>query len=235
MRPGQISLPQESLSSLWTARVRHAVFGEGAFRRLLRPLTSLSHGTRSYQLTFELLNLSFVVKLDQKILIIRKSQPKIKMVDGIETRSERRKALGIFTGRYSLKTLRRLSLVTVAYVLLSLVGFSYSQGSGSGLEPDNVTNLTDVCPMNLSCSELSPQCITCDFNTNCKYGMETNVTCSPRETVECEVGVKFFIPFSSLISLSFPPSPPSPPSHSRATAHSIAVSSADFVISYQKR
>ena len=109
------------------------------------------------------------------------------MVDGIETHSERRKTLGMFTGRYSSKTLRRLSLVTVAYFLLSSVGFSYSQESGSGLEPDNVTNLTDVCPMNLSCSELSPLCITCDFNTSCKYGMETNVTCTPRETVECEV------------------------------------------------
>ena len=134
------------------------------------------------------------------------------MVDGIETRSERTK--GIFTGWYSPKALRRLSVVTVAYFLLSSVGFSYSQGSGSGLEPDqnNVTNLTDVCPMNLSCSELSPQCIMCDFNTNCKYGMETNVTCSPRETVECEVRVR--VVFHSLHSLIIPlliphPSPPS--------------------------
>ena len=173
------------------------------------------------------------------------------MVDGIETRSERRKGLGIFTGWYSPKALRRLSVVTVAYFLLSSVGFSYSQGSGSGLEPDqdNVTNLTDVCPMNLSCSDLTPQCIMCDFNTNCKYGMETNVTCSPRETVECEVRVRvcfFLFPFTHSSSLSFPPSPLSSPSLScssspalplslsRAIAHSFAISPADFVTSYQK-
>ena len=171
------------------------------------------------------------------------------MADGIETRSERTKGLGIFTGWYSPKTLRRLSVVTVAYFLLSSVGFSYSQGSGSGLEPDqdNVTNLTDVCPMNLSCSELIPQCIMCDFNTNCKYGMETNVTCSPRETVECEVRARVvFIPSTHSSSLSFPPSFPLFPSlpHSssptlllslsRAIAHSFAVSSADFATSYQK-
>ena len=137
------------------------------------------------------------------------------MVDGIETRSERTK--GIFTGWYSPKTLRKLSVVTVAYFLLSSVGFSYSQGSGSGLESDqdNVTNLTDVCPMNLSCSELIPQCIMCDFNTNCKYGMETNVTCSPRETVECEVrarGVFVFISSTHSSSPSFLPSSPSSPS-----------------------
>ena len=62
-----------------------------------------------------------------------------------------------------------------------------------------MTNLIDVCPMNLSYSELSPQCIMCDFNTSCKYGMETNIMCSPRETVECEVGVKIL--FHSLPSL----------------------------------
>ena len=111
---------------------------------------------------------------------------------------------------------------TVAYFLLSSVGFSYSQGSGSGLEPDqdNVTNLTDVCPMNLSCSELSPQCIMCDFNTNCKYGMETNVTCSPRETVECEVRVRVL--FHSLHSLIIPlliPHPPPSLSHSQGQSH----------------
>ena len=169
------------------------------------------------------------------------------MVDGIETRSERTK--GIFTGWYSPKTLRRLSVVTVAYFLLSSVGFSYSQGSGSGLEPDqdNVTSLTDVCPMNLSCSDLSPQCIMCDFNTNCKYGVETNVTCSPRETVECEVRARvlfhslhsFITPLlSSLPSLIPFPSlfltPALLLSLSRAIAHSFAVSSADFVTSYQK-
>ena len=126
------------------------------------------------------------------------------MADGIETRSERTKGLGTFTGWNSPKALRRLSVVTVAYFLLSSVGFSYSQGSGSGLEPDqdNVTNLPDVCPMNLSCSDLSPQCIMCDFNTNCKYGMETNVTCSPRETVECEVRARVL--FHSLPSLIIP-------------------------------
>ena len=146
------------------------------------------------------------------------------MVDGIETRSERRKGLGIFTGWYSPKALRRLSVVTVAYFLLSSVGFSYSQGSGSGLEPDqdNVTNLTDVCPMNLSCSNLTPQCIMCDFNTNCKYGMETNVTCSPRETVECEVRVRvvffFFISSPNSSSLSFPPYPLSSPSLPRSSS-----------------
>lgn len=173
------------------------------------------------------------------------------MVDGIETRSKRRKGLGIFTGWYSPKALRRLSVVTVAYFLLSSVGFSYSQGSGSGLEPDqdNVTNLTDVCPMNLSCSDLTPQCIMCDFNTNCKYGMETNVTCSPRETVECEVRVRVVV-FFLFPPLIHPPSPflptlshpllflvphlPPPLSLSRAIAHSFAISPADFVTSYQK-
>ena len=157
------------------------------------------------------------------------------MVDGIETRSERTNGLGIFTGWYSPKTLRRLSVVTVAYFLLSSVGFSYSQGSGSGLEPDqdNVTNLTDVCPMNLSCSDLIPQCIMCDFNTNCKYGVETNVTCSPRETVECEVCVRvcYFLfpplthpPSAFLSPLSHPlpfliPHPPPSFFHSQGQSH----------------
>ena len=88
---------------------------------------------------------------------------------------------------------KRLVLVSLACFLLSSVGLSHSQGSGSGsgsgVEPEQ--NITNLCPVNSSCSDLGPLCIVCDFNSSCAYGNETEVVCHPRESVECVVCSKF--------------------------------------------
>jgi len=104
----------------------------------------------------------------------------------VDKTGEARTFMSTLVGRCFPKTLRRLALWTAACFLLSSVGLSHSQGSGSGsgVEPDNVTI---VCPVNSSCSELGPPCIVCDFNSSCAYGNETEVLCQPKESVECVV------------------------------------------------
>ena len=112
---------------------------------------------------------------------------------------------------------------TVAYFLLSSEGFSYLQGSGSGLEPDqdNVTNLTDVCLMNLSCSELIPQCIMCDSTQTASMGWRQTSHAHQGRQLSVryvfEFCFVFFISSPNSSSLSFPLSSPS--SHSLLIPH----------------
>ncbi|KAK3849255.1 hypothetical protein Pcinc_043977 [Petrolisthes cinctipes] len=39
---------------------------------------------------------------------------------------------------------------------------------------------------NGACQQLGYECLQCDFNCSCVYGQKINVTCRPREAVECK-------------------------------------------------
>lgn len=45
---------------------------------------------------------------------------------------------------------------------------------------------TSHCPNGTLCSDLPNSCLQCNFNTQCIYGAEINVTCLPKSTVICQ-------------------------------------------------
>ena len=79
--------------------------------------------------------------------------------------------------------------MAVIGVIVSCVRLSYSQsGSGSGMVPNGDMNMSNVsCPTDMLCKELPPRCLDCNYSTDCTYGENTNVTCTPLEGVECNV------------------------------------------------
>ena len=77
---------------------------------------------------------------------------------------------------------RKALYVLLIGAALSTLPLSLSQ---SGEFPSNETNVT--CPANVSCSELDPVCLNCDYNESCVYGNQTEVTCQPMASVECMV------------------------------------------------
>ncbi|XP_029722081.2 TM2 domain-containing protein almondex [Aedes albopictus] len=44
---------------------------------------------------------------------------------------------------------------------------------------------TSHCPNETLCSDLPNSCLNCQYNPQCIYGAEINVTCSPKPTVSC--------------------------------------------------
>ncbi|ELT96694.1 hypothetical protein CAPTEDRAFT_38939, partial [Capitella teleta] len=42
------------------------------------------------------------------------------------------------------------------------------------------------CPCGVPCSSLPAVCLQCDYTASCVYGAATNITCRPREYVDCE-------------------------------------------------
>lgn len=101
-------------------------------------------------------------------------------------------------GRLWLYCLKRAVWVVLLSAMASVLRVSLSQdmdaaSSGDMMEPleaemGNSTDIFPPCPVNTSCEELPGHCLDCNFNeTNCTYGNITEVTCMPRETVECNV------------------------------------------------
>ena len=84
------------------------------------------------------------------------------------------------------KLLRRVLTGAALCLLLSSVRLATTQSGDGSLETDIFNEFDNSsCPLNQSCTELSADCITCNFSTSCLYGRETNVTCEP--LVACEV------------------------------------------------
>ena len=95
-----------------------------------------------------------------------------------------------FVGRFWLKAFKGALWIAFVSVLVSLINLSSAQlfsGSGSGMLPPIEPLVNITCPMNQSCTSLPKECLECDFDVNCTYGEETNVTCQPIDTAECTV------------------------------------------------
>lgn len=100
-------------------------------------------------------------------------------------------------GRAWLYCLKRAVWLALLSIMASFLQLSFSQSwdmafSGD-MEDENGTAIFPPCPANTSCEELPARCIWCNFNETangtavCEYGNMTNVSCSPRENIECNV------------------------------------------------
>lgn len=60
-------------------------------------------------------------------------------------------------------------------------------GKGDNTGEDCFPSVNDICPVGVPCEDLDADCLQCDFDRKCEYGLQEmlNTTCRPRPHVNC--------------------------------------------------
>ena len=95
-----------------------------------------------------------------------------------------------YAGRLWLYCLKGSVFLAIISVMVSCIKLAFSQSGDmplSNMNDSNRSMIFPACPVDVACQDLPGHCIDCDFNETCVYGNMTEVTCMPKEGIQCIV------------------------------------------------